>query len=303
MDVAAGIRGPGFIDRVRARVAAHPVTAFLLILFTIAYPVMALPVLADHGLIPGGWLPAVLGMDAERFASLLLIFVALIPTTLFVTWAAEGPEGIRSLLRRMVKWRFGAGWWLVVLLGLPGLTISFSLLFGDTLRPVDAASLVVDQVAGLLVGFLLVNLWEETGWAGFVQSRLERRHNLVAAAVLTAVPFALIHMPLHFIGDFSPESLISALAILLIVCVFFRLLVGVVLRGTQDSILAAALLHTVFNRSNNSDGIVAALVEGSTRGSAALLATIVLTIAAAVLARRKLSRGYRMVLGTRPKPQ
>jgi membrane protease YdiL (CAAX protease family) len=229
-------------------------------------------------------------MDAERFASVLLIFVPLVPTTMAVTWAAEGPEGVRSLACRMVQWRFGAAWWALVLVGLPALTIAFALLLGDDLRPVDAASLVVEQLTGCLMGFLLVNLWEEAGWAGFVQTRLERNHGFVAAALLTAVPFALIHMPLHFIGEFSPGSLITALMILLIVCAFIRLLIGVFLRGTHHSVLAVALLHTAFNRSNNSDGIVAALVEGNARGSAALLATIVLTVAAAIVAGRKVSR-------------
>ena len=62
------------------------------------------------------------------------------------------------------------------------------------------------------------------------------------AALLTAVPFALIHMPLHFIGDFSPGSLISSPALLLIVCAVIRLLIGVFLCGTHGSILAATII-------------------------------------------------------------
>ena len=53
------------------------------------------------------------------------------------------------------------------------------------------------------------------------------------AAVLTAVPFALIHMPLHFIGDFSAGSLATALVSLLVICVLVRLLIGVVTRSHQ----------------------------------------------------------------------
>jgi membrane protease YdiL (CAAX protease family) len=302
LPLAGSTTGPGTADRIRAWAARYPVAAFLGILFGIGYPVMALPVLADHGLIPGGWLPGTLGMDAERVASVLLIFVALIPATLVATWAAEGRHGIRSLLRRMVQWRFGTTWWVLVLLGLPALTITFAVMLGDTLRPVDAASLAIGQVFALATGFLLVNLWEEAGWTGFVQTRLERRHGLVFAAILTAVPFALIHMPLHFIGDFSLDSFISALLVLLVVCVFFRLLIGVLRRGTRDSILAVALRHTVFNKSNNGDGIVAALVEGNARGAAALLATIALTLAIAIFSRRRLSRAYRMALDASPAP-
>ena len=44
---------------------------------------------------------------------------------------------------------------------------------------------------------------------------------------------------------------------LLIVCAIVRLMLGVFLRGTGGSILAVAVLHTIFNRSNNDEGMVA----------------------------------------------
>ena len=48
---------------------------------------------------------------------------------------------------------------------------------------------------------LLINLWEETAWAGFAQSRLMARHGLMVGSLLTAVPFAAIHIPMQFWGD------------------------------------------------------------------------------------------------------
>ena len=105
-------------------------------------------------------------------------------------------------------------------------------------------------------------MWEETAWAGVVQTRLEHNHGLVKAALLTAVPFALVHMPLHFIGDFSIGSLAGALVTLLIVCAIVRLMIGVFLGGPADSILAVAVLHTLFNRSNNDEGLVAGARRG-----------------------------------------
>ena len=84
------------------------------------------------------------------------------------------------------------------------------------------------QLAGLLVNLVLINMWEETAWSGVVQTGLERRHGIVAAALLTAVPFALAHMPLHFIGSFSPASLAAALVALLIICALVRIMIGVV---------------------------------------------------------------------------
>jgi membrane protease YdiL (CAAX protease family) len=280
----------------RGWTARHPVSAFLALAFCIAYPAMSLPLLASHGVIPSGWMPRLAGLDTERIASLLLVFVALLPAALFVTWAAEGRPGVRALVSRMFRWRVGARWWLLILAGLPTLTLAFAVLLGDTLKPVDIAPFVIGQVFGLLVNLLLINLWEETAWTGVVQTRLERRHGLATAALLTAVPFALAHMPLHFIGDFTVESLVTALVSLLIVCAIVRLMIGVFLRGTRDSILAVALLHTVFNRSNNEEGLVASLVEGDARKLGGLLAVLVLTAVVALVARRKLGRPYRLML-------
>ena len=68
--------------RLRSWSARHPITAFLALTFALAYPVMALPVLADHGVIAGGWMSLFPGLDAERIASVLLVFLALLPATL-----------------------------------------------------------------------------------------------------------------------------------------------------------------------------------------------------------------------------
>ena len=274
----------------RAWAARRPIGAFLALAFAVAGPVMALPVLADHGIIPGGWMPQRPGLDTERIASVLLVFLALLPAAIWVTWAADGPDGVRTLVSRMFRWRIGVGWWLLVLAGLPALTLAFALLLGDSLQPVDIAPFVAGQVLGLVVNLLLINLWEETAWSGVVQTRLEGRYGPVRAALLTAIPFTLAHLPLHFIGDFSVGSLVTALVTLLIVCSLVRLMIGVFLRGTRYSILAVAVLHTMFNRSNNDEGLVAGIVAGDGRKLAGLLAVVVLTAAIALVTRLRTRR-------------
>ena len=62
---------PWTAGRLRGWSAHHPVTAFLVIGFAIAYPVMSLPILASHGVIPDGWMPQTAGVDTERIASVL----------------------------------------------------------------------------------------------------------------------------------------------------------------------------------------------------------------------------------------
>jgi uncharacterized protein len=85
----------------------------------------------------------------------------------------------------------------------------------------------------------------------------------------------------------------------MILGLIFRPLIGMVLRGSGESVFAAALMHTFFNRSNNSDGIVADLLTGPNRPLAALIATVLLTIVLGFAIRRKLSRTYRQELDKR----
>ncbi len=277
----------------RGWAAEHPLTTFLVILFSVAYPLMALPILASHGVIPGGSLPARLHVAPDELAGALLTFTALVPATLLATWATDGRDGLRRLLRRMVHWRVGVRWWLVALIGLPSLTTGFALLLGDSVKPVDPVELFISQAGFWAVNFFVVNLWEETAWAGFFQTRLERRHNIFVAALITAVPFGFVHWPLAFFGDITAASVALALVLYVVLGVIFRPMLAVLMRGAGDSILLVAVMHSMFNRTNNDDGIAAAILTGDGRASAIPLAVIVLTAATALVIRRRLSRAHR----------
>jgi hypothetical protein len=217
----------------RGWAARHPPTVFLLVLFSIAYPLMALPILASHGVIPGGSLPAKLNIAPDELAGALLTFTALLPATLFATWATDGREGLRRLLHRMVHWRVGIGWWLV-------------------------------------------------------------------AAFITAGSLGFVHWPLAFFGDFTAASVAGALALYITLGLIFRPMIGVVLRGAGSSILLVAVLHSMFNRTNNENGIAASILSGDGRATAIPLAVIVLTAVTALIIRRRLSRAHRLHLDAQP---
>jgi membrane protease YdiL (CAAX protease family) len=281
--------------------ARRPVTAFLILAFAIAYPLMALVALAVHRVIPGGSLLDKLPVPPDEIAGLSLTMFALLPSALFVTWAANGRPGLIRLFKRIVRWRFGIGWWLAVLAGLPVLTVIFTLILGGSLESIDPVGLFWNQLRLLLINFILVNLWEETAWAGVVQTRLEHRHNIFVAAVLTAVPFGFIHLPLAFLSEITIASILISLAAYILLGLFLRPLVGVVLRGSRDSLLAAGLIHSVFNRTNNDNGIAAALLNGELYRVGILIAVVVLIAALALMAgRRRLSKAYRLELDGQP---
>ena len=198
-----------------------------------------------------------------------------------------------ALLRRATSWRIGPLWWAIVLLAVPVTTIVVALAMGDGFRPPTAATMGA-ELAGILFGFVLANFGEEIAWAGFCQTRLERRHNLYLAAALTAIPFAAIHMPLQVInGNTSPLSLAGGFLALTVLGIVFRSMLGLALRGTRNSVLAVAVMHTMFNRSNNSDGVAAKLLDGTHRQIAALIATALVTVALGYFLRQRATRAER----------
>src|SRR5919112_5887331 len=275
----------------KARISRHPIAAFLVLALGSVYVLSVIPILMQYDVIPGKGFPARLGLDMERFSAAALT-VLLFGSALLVTYLDGGRRAVRQLFRRILRWKVGVGWWLVAILGLPTLTVIIAVLLGD-ITALPSRNVLWREVLGIAVAFLLINLWEEAAWAGFLQTRLERRHNFFLAALLTGIPFAAIHMPLQVITGQVRSAVDFAVGfgLLMVLVIFVRSLFGMVLRGAGNSLLLVALTHAMFNRSNNRDGIAADLLPGSdSRQLAALLATILLAAVLALVLRKKLSR-------------
>jgi membrane protease YdiL (CAAX protease family) len=280
-----------------------PLTAFLVVAIGLSYPLMSLAILAQHGIIPGKSLPQLVGLDMERGASALLI-LSLVTATFLTTALHGGRPAATVLVRRMLRWRVQLVWWLVAVLALPATTVVLAVAFGDSAH-IPSAGAIAGEALSIAVALFLVNLWEEAAWAGFLQTRLERRHNFFVAAALTAIPFAAVHMPLRIVtGEATtPHTAGIAFLGLLAFSLLVRSLFGMVLRGAANSILLAAATHTFFNRSNNIDGIAADILQGTNRPLAALLAATFLTVVLGISVRRKLRRSYRKTLDDAENPQ
>jgi uncharacterized protein len=231
---------------IRVLVGRYPLTTFRILAIVLCWLILTIPILASRHVIPGAGLP----IEVFALAATLLV---ILPAALWVTAMTDGRAGVRALLARALRWRFGAGWWAVILVGLPVITVLLALIsFGGSLHTVDLAVTVGKQFLLIVLAVVVINLWEETVWAGFFQTRLECRFNIVIAAALSAVPFAGVHAPLLLIGDhISALSVLKGIAGLLILGVLVRLMIGVVLRAAADSVLAVGVLHAVFDASTN----------------------------------------------------
>ena len=262
----------------RSRVARHPLSAFLVLVTVVGWPLMSVPALTTHGVLPGGPLPQ------EPFA-LGTTLLVMLPAALWVTAVADGRPAVRALLRRAVRWRFGAGWWATVLLALPVLTLAVGVAAGQGLQTGDLLPALASGAFSVVTAVLLVHLWEETVWAGFFQGRLEQRHGFLPAAALTAVPFAAVHLPLAFIGDLTAARVGLAVGALFVLGVVMRLLVGATVRGAAGSLLAAGIVHASFNASNNEGNLVDDLLGGGQPSLYAIVATVLFTAGALVAVR------------------
>ena len=257
----------------RSVVRRFPVTVFVTLTLSVWFAVSTLIALAAYDRIPGGDALRAVHDDLEQLASFLLVLIVL-GSAVTVTARVDGRAGVRRLLSRALLWRVHPVWWFVAGLALPATTVALAVILGDEAR-VPSASVLGSEVAATVVGLLLINLWEETGWTGTMQLRLMERHSLFVAAALTSVPFSLVHMPLRVItGEAStPGEVLAQFVILTAFLLLFRTLLGSVARGS-GSVLLVAVTHTLFNRSNNGDGIASDVLSGDQHASAALLATV-----------------------------
>jgi membrane protease YdiL (CAAX protease family) len=217
------------------------------------HPVLSFAVLAIVPTWAVQFLSLAMGWDLMP-AKLLELFILLGAATL-VTAVSGGRAAVKRLYAGAVRWRMGLGWFATALLALPVLTLAIAAVSGSLRAPAGGW---VKEVLGylfltLIFGALLGNVWEETAWAGFAQSRLIDRHGLLRGSLLTAIPFALIHLPLaweeHGLHGTSARDLAITWTVLILGAPFLRYLLGMTLVGTGGSVLAVGILHASFNAS------------------------------------------------------
>jgi membrane protease YdiL (CAAX protease family) len=105
-------------------------------------------------------------------------------------------------------------------------------------------------LVNVLSSLIIVNLWEELAWAGFVQRRATARWGYAGGSVVTALLFTGVHLPLTFYGASSVGAVGYNIAAMVVAGIGMRLLIGAFDRWGRGSILALGLIHATFNASS-----------------------------------------------------
>ena len=234
-----------------------------------------------------------LALGWDLFPAKIAELLFLLGAATLVSAVTGGRPAVRRLYAGALRWRLGVRTYTWVILALPVLTLVIAAVGGSLRMPTGGVlrEVLFFLFVTLLFGALLGNLWEETAWAGFAQTRLAERHGVLRGALLTAIPFALIHLPLayeeHGLRGTSTRDAMVTWTVLIVSAPFMRYLLGMTLALTGGSVLAVALVHASFNASG-----ALASVHGWWPPSVAM---VVLTVAMAAGRRRQArfeERGY-----------
>jgi uncharacterized protein len=156
----------------------------------------------------------------------------------------DGVSGLGRFLRRLLLWRAGAGWYALILLGIPAVFYTAAWLQGgmpDEWFPFASLGAYL-AAAGLM---LVLGPVEEIGWRGVALPLLQRVMAPLWAGLLLGLVWGIWHLP-AFLLEGTPQSawsflpfLVGATAISVIVTPLFN--------STRGSILLPALLHFQLN--------------------------------------------------------
>ena len=225
-------------------IVRHPLVAFFVIAFAGAW-IMFLPLLLSRNGV--GLLPFTLPVDLFQTIG---AFVGPTLAAFIVTAATSGAAGLRQLLRQIVQWRVGAGWYLLALLGYPLIYVGIGIItIGGASLPTLLAqwSLLFTVYLPFLVVDLISTMGEEMGWVGYALPNLQQRMAPWLSAVTLGVLWALWHLPAYFVTGLLAPFSIGYFAFFIFFCAATRITWTWIFNKTKGSVIIIALLHASSN--------------------------------------------------------
>ena len=172
-----------------------------------------------------------------------------------MTAVTEGRPGVRCLLRRVVRWRVGLQWYLFALIGVPAVMVLATIIRPGVLESFDVSAQPITLAylkAFVCMAIMGGPLFEEPGWTGFAQPRLQQMYGPLLGGLLLGGLWALWHLPGFLIPsedvrDIPPRGTVLDFAVFALALVGLRLIIIWVVNNTRNSVLMAILVHASWN--------------------------------------------------------
>jgi membrane protease YdiL (CAAX protease family) len=203
------------------------------------YPIITFFVLA-YALSWLGWPMWALGLYPIPVFSFGPFLAALV-----VLAITHGKSGVGGLLRQMVRWRVGLGWYAAALLVPVAITLAatgLNVLLGA--RAPSSADL--GGWTDLLPAFFLILLipglggaWEEPGWRGYALPRLQTGRSALFAGLILGVLIAGWHLPLMVVGQVHYSDILSIIGAVIVFNWVFN--------SANGSVLIVMVMHATNN--------------------------------------------------------
>jgi membrane protease YdiL (CAAX protease family) len=165
-----------------------------------------------------------------------------------MTAVMEGKPGLRRFLRRIIEWRVGIHWYLLVLVGIPAIMTFGTIVLPGILPSFKPFEHPLSELLQYLIFYiypaLIIGgpLFEEIGWRGFALPRLEQRCGPMAASLLLGIVWGIWHMPVWFSGQWT-EPTISNIFFFLSWISAATFIYTWLFNNTKGSLLMAILAH------------------------------------------------------------
>ena len=286
---------PAFVCK--GSLARHPLVSYFVIAFGFSWLMFLPGPLMYYGVIS-------LSDDVVRLLAIAGLLGPIL-SGFIMTAVTEGRPGIARLLRRMVCWRVGIRWYVFALVGLP-----VTMVLATFIRPsasesfdISARPFFLDYLLAFILMVLLGGpLFEEPGWTGFAQPRLQRLCGPLIGGLILGSLWALWHLPGFLIPsqdvtDIPPRGTVLEFAVFALALIGLRLVIIWVVNNTRNSVFMAILVHASWN-TFYSAALIRLFHSPIVLGSYLNLAIAACALALALIAATRGRMGYREEVDT-----
>jgi len=243
------------------------------------------------------WFPGFDGVQAVIPDEVLTKIGDFMPSVIALVFivCTTGRSGFKSLIGRLVHFRFKSRWYLYSILMMPlivgvaylFLHYLFGQKFNSVLFPIIAPQ--IWPALPLILYFIVFQgpLGEELGWRGYVLPMLLEKFTPAKASIILGLIWSVWHYPKFFISNTIQGSLTNTYGLVIaligfsLYTIILTFMITLLYLKTNRSIFAAILFHAMANYSH---GLITILIQPA--GGAAIL-TIMLILSILLIIRFK----------------